>query len=96
MFTIKLYREHTTRIVQADSVEVFPAGPAEKMADDPAQRTNDVREIALVGTADNSTVFYVAKVPCWAHEPPYNRRDVYDAVYIENERGATTEVVRPY
>ncbi len=95
MFTIKLYRGHSSRYVQADSVQVFPAGPAKKMADDPAKRTNDVREIALSGTS-GSSVYYVSKTFCWAHEAPNNGFDVYDRAYIENDRGATTEIVSPY
>lgn len=98
MFTIKLQRGHTTRLVQADSVQIFAAGPAKQMAADPKDRTNDVREISVMvegaGSTSINRVFYVAKVKCWAHET--EAVNVFDTVYIENDRGATTEIVRPF
>lgn len=94
MFTVKLYRGHTSRYVQADSVEVFAAGPAAGIAEEPKDRTNDVREISIVVEgSNNNRVFYVAKGPCWVHEA--SAVDVYDVAYIENECGATTERVAP-
>lgn len=96
MFTVKLYRGHTAMFVQGDYIEIFPAGPACKMDDDPAKRTNDVREVSVVveGGQEKNRVFYVSKENCWAHESQSHY--VFDVAYIENERGATTEVVRPY
>ena len=94
MFTIKLYRGHTMRLLQAESVQIFAAGPATKMADEVKDRTNDVREIALSGSQDGSQVFYVSKAKCWANQD--NPTDVYNYAYIENALGATTEKVYPY
>lgn len=88
MFTVKLYRGTTSLYVQGESVQVFAAGPAKALADDPAKRTNEVREVAVGGKA-----FYISKGKCWAHEA--NNINVFDVAYIENDRGATTEIVRP-
>lgn len=92
MFTIKLYRGHTIKIVQADSIEVFAAGPAAKMADDPKQRTNDVRELSAVNEGKGNQVFYICKQKCYADV----HSSVYAYAYIENAAGATTEKIYPY
>lgn len=94
MFTVKLYRGHTSRYVQAESVEVFPAGPLDGIADDPKYRTNDVREISVVNGNTNE-VFYVASSQCWAHTLK-GSPGVYNFAYIENEKGSTTEKIYPY
>ena len=96
MFTIKLYRGHTMRLLQAESVEIFSAGPLEKTAPNPKDRTNDVREISLCGGPNGCEVFYLAKegVKCWVSE--LQSQSLYNYAYVENDRGATTEKVYPY
>ena len=95
MFTIKLCKGSVTKLVQAEEVNIYPAGPKSGMAPEPQDRTNDVREIAII-LGDRSDAFYVTypsepRPQGWAEETQF-----FDSAYIENDRGATTEVVRPY
>jgi hypothetical protein len=94
MFTVKLVRCHVTKIIQAEEVNIYPSGPFSAMADDPGERTNDVREV-YTSLGAKSFVFYVVKN---AERPPWMHNDfqVFDSAYVENDAGATTEVVRPY
>lgn len=94
MLTVKLQRGHTTKIVEAQAVEIFSAGPREKSADEPKDRTNDIREVSVV-SHDRNEVFYIgqhAEEPWWGAKHSY----LYDRAYIENQNGKTVEVVQPY
>ena len=95
MFTVKLVRGHTTKLVQAEQVDIYPAGPASGIADDPKDRTTDVLEL-VVKSGSHSEMFPIVdtkktKVLGWADSVVF-----FDAAYIENDRGCTTEIVRPY
>jgi len=95
MFTVKLYRGHIVRMVQADQVDIYPVGPAAGTAPEPKDRTNDVREVAtILGTRTDA--FFVADTS--KGRPPGFAQEVqfFDSAFIENDHGATTEVVRPY
>ena len=96
MFTVKLHKGHNIKLVEAKQVEVFPAGPVSGTAADPKERTNDVREISITpGWGTNSeinSVVYVSR-----GEPKFDPPvEWYDEAYIENDKGATTQVIRPY
>lgn len=93
MFTVKLFKGHAIKLVSAKEVNVFsslqgnddkPIGIAEisvqsGMADDPEQKA-----------------YFIADT---RNRPrPKNFADTvefYDVAYIENQHGATTQVVRP-
>ncbi len=94
MFTVKLVKGSHTKLVQAEEVNICAAGPRNGIAKDPIDRTNDVREVAILGPRNEA--FYItspleSKPQGWALETQF-----FDAAYIENEAGATTEIVRPY
>jgi hypothetical protein len=93
MFTVKLYKGHSIKLIQAEQIDVYAVGPATGIADDPKERTNDVREVSCHCGEKPNQVFYitVAKEPKAGWPFP-----AFDMAYIENENGATTEVVRPY
>jgi hypothetical protein len=95
MFTVKLVRGHTTKIVQAEQVDIYPAGPASGCAPDPKDRTTDVLEVVIKsGTHQEAFPIVNTKkteVSGWADGTVF-----FDAAYIENDRGCTTEIVRPY
>ena len=101
MFTIKLCRGSVTKLVQADEVNIYPAGPKSGgigfvgMAPEPKDRTNDIREIATL-LGERSAVFYITypsepRPKGWSDEAEF-----FDSAYIENDKGATTQIVRPY
>lgn len=104
MFTLKLYRGHTVRILEVESVQIFAAGPAAKMADEVEKRTNDVREIACVAPgAPNGYAFYVTKDPkklgtrfMSAERWKLESANFYDYAYLENSSGATTARIYAY
>lgn len=95
MFTVKLYKGHSIRLIQTSQIDVHPAGPLSAMAADPKDRTNDVRELDCKD-GDSNQVFMIAG----SREPGLKQTlrgfPVFDMAYIENEAGATTQVVRPY
>lgn len=94
MFTLKLYRGHTSKFIEAESLEVFSAGPASGIDEDPTKRTNDVREISCVIPGKPAgAVFYISTQKCWASELS---KDVFHYAYIENANGRTTERIYPY
>ena|ERR1035441_6180228 len=97
MLTVKLFRGHAIKIVEAEEVNVFPSGHAEGSEQDPRKRTNEVREIEV--STNNRTqgdAFYVADPSKPRPEGYAECIEFYDSAYIENARGATVEVVRPY
>lgn len=92
MFTVKLYKDHTIRLVQANQVDVYAAGPVSGIAADPKDRTNDVRELSCVNGETNQ-VFLITQ----SKEPKEGWAfPTFDMAYIENENGATTQVIKPY
>lgn len=97
MLTVKLYRGHTTRIVEATSVEIFACGKAKGSDDNPKLRTNKVREISVLTHSGNHEVFFIAdddKQLANSHAGAQSH--FWMGAYIENAHGATTETVRPY
>jgi hypothetical protein len=95
MFTIKLYKGHSVKIVSGSQIDVYPAAQGQD-----ENQKNDVREIfvkGLGGVIDGpQDAFYVAdprkqRPSGWAEEVVF-----YDRAIIENQHGATTEVVRSY
>lgn len=98
MFTVKFYKGHTAKIVEAETINIFAAGAQSGSDQNPALRTNKVREIQIVVPAQaKADVYYVGEpgvaVEGYAAEDtPY----FYDVAFIENSHGATTETVRPY
>src|SRR5437899_497128 len=97
MLTLKLYRGHVTKIVEATELNIFPCGRADGSDDDPTKRTNKVREIAITPYGGDPQVFFIAdneealkNAYCGDLAPFWN------GAYIENAHGATTETVRPY
>lgn len=101
MLTVKLYRGHTTRIVEATSVETFACGKAEGSDANPTLRTNKVREISVLTPGGAQEVFYVADDKkqfenSHGSGPQFGGSHFWNGAYIENAHGATTETVRPY
>lgn len=92
MFTIKLYKGHAQKIIEAKMVDIFPVGPAHPDSNDSKPSTS-VLEISIDG---GEKAFYVAD----STKPrPSNlgpEIDLYDTAYIENAVGATTHKVKPY
>ena len=96
MFTVKLIRGHITKIVQAEQVDIYPSGPmASDCPPDPKDRTTDVLELALKA-GSHYAAFYVTDTSKPRPQGWADHFEFFDVAYIENERGATTEVVRPY
>ena len=94
MFTLKLYRGHTIRILEVESIQVFAAGPAAVLPDDPKNRTNDVREIAcVVPSKHTGEVFYITQD---IRKMRQTGCEVYNYAYLENANGSTTERIYPY
>jgi hypothetical protein len=102
MLTVKLYRGHTTRIVEATSIEVFACGKAEGSDEKPTLRTNKVRELSVVNDVNGKQeVFYIADdgeqfANSHGSGPYLGGGHFWNGAYIENAHGATTETVRPY
>lgn len=95
MFTVKLMRGHTIKILQAEQVDIYPAGPATGIADEPKDRTTEVLEVVLKnGDATQMFPIYDTGKPRPASW--HDTVEFFDMAYIENERGATTQVVKPY
>lgn len=94
MFTLKLYRGHTVNVLEVESIQVYPAGPPDKMPDDPKDRTNDVREIVCVVPGKHTgEVFYITGD---IHKMRACDFAVYNYAYLENANGKTTEKIYPY
>lgn len=97
MFTVKLVRGHVMKILEAEQVNIYPAGPAAKgCAPDPEDRTTDVLEVAIRKADGCTEAFYVVGAGKPRPQGWADGVDFFDIAYVENERGATTEVVRPY
>jgi hypothetical protein len=99
MLTVKLYKGHTIKIVEATEVNVYNCGPAPGSADDPRKRTRAVREVAGLGWHGGSFAFYVVDPDVPVPEDHHGfapQVDFWDVAYIENAHGATTETVRAY
>lgn len=96
MFTVKFYKGHNSKIVEAEGVNIFPAGvmPGEK----PGVRSNKVREVQVIGpAAAKAEVYYIGEPGAAVEGYPDNEMPpLYDVAFIENSHGATTETVRPY
>jgi hypothetical protein len=93
MFTVKLCKGHTMRLIEAVEVNIYPCGRAAGGDDDPSKRTNKVREIAVETSTGQHLAFYVG------YEPDTHLTGVtdwWDGAFIENAHGSTTENVRPY
>jgi hypothetical protein len=97
MLTVKLYRGHTTRIVEATSIEVFACGRAKGSDDKPTMRTNKVREVSVVNDVNNKQeVFYIADDGEQLANSHAGTTHFWNGAYVENAHGATTEIIRPY
>jgi hypothetical protein len=98
MLTLKLCRERVTRIVEVESVIIYPQGKTEGSDDDPYLLSNLSRLIAATKSSGETEDFYIAKK--WddvdTHMPrPEGPFDFWHRAYIENAEGATTEAVYP-
>jgi hypothetical protein len=100
MFTVKLIRGKVTKIVGANSINIFPAGkPA---ADDTVKEanqtvpeaTNQVREMSVetINGGQPQTFFIGYEGAACIH----GKVELWDVAYIENANGATTERVCAY
>jgi len=94
MLTVKLYKGHVMKVIEAVEVNIFPCGKAEGSDQDAKLRTNRVREIALARYGGHTEVFYVSDGEAENQAGP--GIETWDVAYIENAHGATTETVRPY
>lgn len=99
MLTVKLYKSHTMKIVEAEEVNIYPAGSPEPIptplgSEPMSLPTNTVREISVITHTGKQQAFYVSHYP----RPDNFALEVefYDHAYIENAHGATTETVRAY
>jgi len=94
MLTVKLYTDGKVTVVEGTKINVYAAGPNEGIADNPKDRLWDVIEIS-VEQGEKNKVFYLSSIKRprpkgWAAEV-----DFYEKAYIENEHGATIEIVKP-
>lgn len=94
MMTVKLYKGHITKLVEAVEINIFPCGRAEGSDQDPKLRTNKVREIEVVTHSGKTAVFYVSDGEAESQFGP--GVETWNGAYIENAHGATTETVRPF
>lgn len=98
MFTVKFYKGHTSKIVEAEAINIFPAGATET-GEKAGKPSNKVREIQIVAPFAKATadVYYVGEPNAEVLGYPLNEMPpLYDVAFIENSHGATTETVRPY
>lgn len=97
MFTVKFYKGHTSKIVEAECINIYPAGATET-GDKPGTRTNKVREVQIVvPAAAKADVYYVGYSDAAIEGyPDIPVPTLYDVAFIENSHGATTETIRPY
>lgn len=96
MLTVKLCKGHSTKIIEALDVSVFPCGKTEGSDINPKLRTNSVREIAVRTSEGKYEAFWVGRPENASQCEAGPVDDLYDVAYIENAHGATTETVRPY
>lgn len=85
MFTVKLMRGNTIKLVESETVHIYPAG---KAAAENEPCTDRVRGISVT-LHGNMQVFHVGDDPTQIAGDV----DLYDCAYIENSNGATTERV---
>jgi hypothetical protein len=96
MLTVKLMRGDVTKVLEAQMIDIYPAGKAQGSDVDPSKRTNLVREISITGPHLNGNmVFYVSDEKD-ASKLDLQPADVWDIAYIENSQGKTTETIRAY
>jgi hypothetical protein len=90
MFTVKLVRNNTMRLVEAETINIYPAGlpDTEGTADNPAPLTNKIRGISVT-LGGKMEVFHVGDDPSQITGDV----DLYECAYIENSNGSTTERV---
>lgn len=99
MFTVKLQKGHTMKIVEATEVNVYNCGPFPGSDTDPNKRVVDVREVAGTSRDGESFAFYIVDpnkpIPAdrYGFAPEL---EFWHCAYIENAHGATTETVRAY
>jgi len=102
MFTVKLIRGKVTKIVEASSINIFPAGTPSNKADviskeeNPSvpQATNKVREISVeTQRGGQPETFFIGYEDATCIHGPV---ELWDCAYIENSHGATTERVCAY
>ncbi len=94
MFTVKLFKGHTIKIIGANEINIYASGNPSAA---PAERTNEVREISVCNLdGAHQEAYYIADRN--KPRPQGFAEDVvfYDCAYIENTNGATTETVRAY
>jgi len=96
MLTVKLYKHHTTKIIEATEVNIFPNGRAEGSDNEPKLRTNKVREISIQTYSGRQEVYYIADDDKQLADSHAGIADYWHGAYIENAHGATTETIRPY
>lgn len=93
MFTVKLCRGQVAKIVEAESVDIFPAGPEPNSDQKPGLRSSAVREISVTN-GERRTAYYIAN-PNKPRPESFNKEvEFFDVAYIENSDGDTTEIIR--
>lgn len=97
MFTVKFYKGHTSKIVEAETINIFPAGETET-GEKSGKPSNKVREVQIVLPAQaKADVYYVGEPNAEVLGYPLDEMPpIYDVAFIENSHGATTETVRAY
>lgn len=97
MFTVKFYKGHQSKIVEAECINIFPAGVGEPN-EPKGSRSNKVREVQIVvPAAAKADVYYVGYSDAAIEGyPDIPVPTLYDVAFIENAHGATTETVRAY
>ena len=91
MFTVKLYKGKSIKLVCGEVVDVYPVGPQE---DDTTEHkpSSSVMEIVV---GEHS--YYIADVSDGNIPSNFGKTThFYDVAYIENAAGATTQTVKPY
>jgi hypothetical protein len=95
MLTVKLMKGHTMKIVEATTVNIFPAGKCEPVptpqGSEPMELpTCKVREISLDTYRGVKEAYFVGNAGA---ECQYGPVELWDCAYIENVHGATTEKI---
>lgn len=93
MFTVKLYKGHAIKLVSAKEVNIFSSLKGNN--DEPI----GVAEISIQsGMADgpDQQAFFIADTRNRPRPAKFaDTVEFYDSAYIENQHGATTQIVRP-
>lgn len=91
MFTVKLFKGKSIKLLCDKTVDVHAAGPSNP--DDPDGKPSSI--VMEIVVADQA--FYVADVSGGKTFPNFHKdQEFYDMAYIENAGGATTQTVKPY